>query len=284
MSENRKVPEYLYHYTSINILAYILKDKQFRFSSLPLLDDKEEAVIFGDEEWTKYCFVSAWTDEERESIPMWKMYSGNMNGVRIRLPSQLFPQYPITYKDICGITSDLMGLKIDCSAVSDDIVYYSPIPLPKLLNANYSFWIPPNCVTLTKMIYGNKEERIRPKVTRNTKPGVTLYLEKAGKYKRDCWKFQREWRYSVNIYPGPFTELFGHGPHTVNEVWDGLLKRPNLDFSYYYLKVDPAKFHDMEITLGPLSNPADRDIVELLCKQHNSCAKIKDSELKDKIR
>ena len=87
--------EYLYHYTSVSSLAMILKSKNIRFSPLSVLDDKEEQM----HNYSKYVFVSSWTDDELESIPMWKMYSSPTEGVRIKLPKYPFYNYRNTASD-----------------------------------------------------------------------------------------------------------------------------------------------------------------------------------------
>ena len=84
-----EVPEYLYHYTTINSLAMILSTKSFRFTRLNNLNDPKEGVtsdINGSEEMI-YC--SSWTAHEKDTIPLWKMYT-NLIGVRLRMPVNMF--------------------------------------------------------------------------------------------------------------------------------------------------------------------------------------------------
>lgn len=86
-------PAFVYHYTSIPTLALILKNRTIRFNSFRCVDDLQEIMSAEEKEYGKYCFVSCWTHEVRESIPMWKMYSDSMKGVRIGLPVFPFQQY-----------------------------------------------------------------------------------------------------------------------------------------------------------------------------------------------
>lgn len=81
---------YLYHYTSIETLALILKNKTIRFSSLSRVDDIEEQRTDDYGNLGRFCFVSCWTNETEESIPLWNLYTPNMTGVRIRLPINPF--------------------------------------------------------------------------------------------------------------------------------------------------------------------------------------------------
>lgn len=85
--------DYLYHYTSIETLALILKNKTLCFNNLLNVDDSEEAETFDMGKFGKFVYVSCWTDDEQESIPLWNLYTPDMHGVRIRLPRYPFKKY-----------------------------------------------------------------------------------------------------------------------------------------------------------------------------------------------
>ncbi|GHB47605.1 hypothetical protein GCM10007094_41120 [Pseudovibrio japonicus] len=80
--------EYVYHYTTIQVLALILDNKTLRFKAAATLNDKKEGsqIIKGRNELT---FISSWSKEEEESLPMWSLYGG-LDGVRIGLPIEIF--------------------------------------------------------------------------------------------------------------------------------------------------------------------------------------------------
>lgn len=78
--------EYLYHYTSIETLALILANKTICFNNLLNVDDSEEAETFDMGKFGRFVYVSCWTSDGQESIPLWNLYTPNMHGVRIRLP------------------------------------------------------------------------------------------------------------------------------------------------------------------------------------------------------
>lgn len=79
-------PKYLYHYTTIDTLALILKNKTIRFNKLTNTDDLEESMTSDLSNLGRFLFVSCWTDSAEESIPLWHIYSRNLSGVRIKLP------------------------------------------------------------------------------------------------------------------------------------------------------------------------------------------------------
>ena len=93
----------IYHYTSIQTLALILRNKKIRFNRLDKVDDMEESIYGSGPNRTKlgiYAFVSCWTKSEKENPALWKMYT-DYKGVRIGLDAMPFK----TYKAKDGFTS-----------------------------------------------------------------------------------------------------------------------------------------------------------------------------------
>jgi hypothetical protein len=62
--------EFLYHYTNIETLALIMKNRTIRFNSLCNLDDLQEQTTQDNQNFGRFIFVSCWTDVKKESIPM----------------------------------------------------------------------------------------------------------------------------------------------------------------------------------------------------------------------
>ena len=93
----------IYHYTNLESLALILKNKTIRFNRLDKVDDIEEgnAESYGVR-FCKYVFVSCWTENPIESIPLWKIYSGEFGGVRISVEQEMFQEYVISDLDFGG--------------------------------------------------------------------------------------------------------------------------------------------------------------------------------------
>ena len=73
--------DYLYHYTSIETLALILSNRKIRLNRLDKVDDPQEQIAKEIADMGKLVFVSSWTDDSDESIPMWKMYGSLESGV-----------------------------------------------------------------------------------------------------------------------------------------------------------------------------------------------------------
>ena len=85
-----EIPKYLYHYTNIDSLALILKNRTIRLNSLDRMDDLQEQETADIRNIGQFIYVSSWTDDERESIPMWNMYANIEAGVRIKMKANPF--------------------------------------------------------------------------------------------------------------------------------------------------------------------------------------------------
>lgn len=85
--------DFLYHYTSIESLAYILKNKTIKFNNLMNVDDPEEAETSDLGKFGRHCLVSCWTDVSEDILPMWNMYTPDMRGVRIGMKKNPFKEH-----------------------------------------------------------------------------------------------------------------------------------------------------------------------------------------------
>ena len=116
-----KEVEYLYHYTSIENLSLILKNKTIRLNSLDKMDDLQEQRSAEIKNFGMFTFVSCWTSDEEESIPMWNMYTPLTSGVRIKMRPRPFVQYDnVPVKQLREWAHKNSGL-----TVSEDNIHFS---------------------------------------------------------------------------------------------------------------------------------------------------------------
>lgn len=82
----------IFHYTSIGALAMILSTRTIRFSRLDTVDDPDEYSYGKNSEinLTRFIYVSCWSNNPNESIPQWKIYGNNQEGVRISMDHEMF--------------------------------------------------------------------------------------------------------------------------------------------------------------------------------------------------
>ena len=262
-------PKYLYHYTSIETLALILESKKIRFNRLDNVDDLEEAETSDLGNLGRYCFVSCWTEDKEESIPFWGMYTRDMKGVRIKMPSDMFKTYEVHQTD---------------ARVSVKTEKFSKFKPSEIFRQD-TLISPPWDNILTKVEYTNDNKLIYPKIidTNRENESGKLYLkfDMLVKYKRQHWAFQNEWRFKFNIVPiSRLDKEKGNYIKFINHLKDNM----NLDIDCYFLDIDETKLKEMEIIVGPNTTEAEKIIVEALIKKFNPDAKVFDSSLKNKIK
>lgn len=278
--DDKKVPKYLYHYTSISSLAMILSSKKLKLTPLNKLDDLEEGKFKDLCHMAKYCFVSSWTDDEKESIPLWKMYAGNLDGVRIKMkanPFKLHSVYETNYLEREGE----MVLKREYGNSFWTFIQQEDYDSGEYMCNEVNRREKKNSL-LHKVMYTRDNELLYPQVYNQVDEKTSVYnILNLGYYKHDVWDFQQEWRYIINFFP--FCNSFSNVPSPCSDL---IKLDVSLPFENYYLDIDDQAFAEMEITLAPKMNEGDKIIVKKLVEEYNPNAvnKIIDSNLTGKIR
>lgn len=238
-------PKVLYHYTSVESLAMILSTKTFRLSPLSALDDLQEEKTEDVTQIGRTVFVSSWTDDSKESIPMWNMYSKMEAGVRIKAETNLFETGHVLSGEISGY---------------------------KLYNDN-RYLFPPE---LKKVIYTDEIKKIIPKIVCGDKHSWSQ--KEFGIYKNKAWEFQSEWRYIVRVWPG---KNFDNEDENIEIIYNKFSLTMD---SYIYLNIVPKMFDKLEITLSPKISEGNRVIVDTLKYKYCPKLIVHESELKECIR
>lgn len=266
--------EYLYHYTNIETLALILSNHTFRLNSLDQMDDLQEKETSDVKNIGQFCYISSWTDNETESIPMWKMYSSLNSGVRIKLKTNPFKIYENTPASVATVSS------LPVTDNSSGSYLKSIIPVADMLAKGF---ICPGAMAnniLHKVEYTSDHSKLYPKLVNHSGDKFSIELGLLGKFKNVHWEFQNEWRYILQFYPlninqnpeisAKQAQLMG------NKILLGQEKQP---FPYYDLHLDDDAYSHMEITLSPQISAGNRLIVNALIEKYNPTASIHDSSL-----
>lgn len=272
--------EYLYHYTSMESLALILKNRTIRLNPLDKMDDLQEQKTADIENLGKFVFVSSWTEDATESIPMWKMYTDSKAGVRVKLHKNPFlwhtakaadivraleKPYEVTKESVPSIRSFL-----DLSLMYKD-GYYSPQAR--------------NGELLHKVEYTPDITKLEPKVVeRHDQNTISIEIGRLGKHKSEYWEFQKEWRYMMTFFPMNYDLFNGDMSQWIAQFITKLLQGNEVPpFRYYDLEIDPVYFSEMEITCSPQMSLGNRVILDSLVEKYNPDAKVINSELLGKI-
>lgn len=241
----------IYHYTSLDTLSLILKNKTIRFNRLDRVDDPEEASYGSGSINTKlgrYIFVSCWTKAPEENERLWDMYTHN-KGVRIGMDEDMFvhPQMrkigpyskvPIT------LTKDFFTFDLDRPIVLYDVIYVDDM-----------------------------KERVKNYITEEGKY-LKCIIKDLGLYKSTQWNYQNESRFKIVVYPiqySPSDRTNNYRVDLYNYLFSLLkaikenkpLKTPYIDYP-----LNPDKLNLIEVMMGPQTSEQDRRKVEELLKDY----------------
>lgn len=271
--------EYLYHYTSIENLALILKNKTIRLNPLDKMDDLQEQKTADVQNLGKFVFVSSWTDDSTESIPMWKMYTNPTSGVRIRLRKNPFTWHGTNGADI----EKVLGIPAQDEKTKANHVN-TFLDLSKMMDGGYYSVQSWSGDILKQMIYTDDITKLEPRVANVDDGRIQISIGSLGRYKNMHWEFQKEWRYIMTFISMNFKSGMGAIEKSfalsVNKM---LLGKEQPPFRFYDLDIDPQYFAEMEITCSPQMTTGNRILVELLVEKFNPSAQIHESELLGKI-
>lgn len=268
--------DYLYHYTNVETLALILSNRTLRFNSLENVDDLQEKVARDLKKLGSCIFVSCWTEESEERIPMWKMYGSLEAGVRIKLC-----KYPFQEKD--DITEGL-------NEVAPGRVLGDNKGLPKALFSmaemiRFGFATPflQQRKILYKVEYTSEENKLYPTLVKEDQEWASIDLGKLGICKNLGWSFQKEWRYILRLLPLDYSSdnIVKSFLSSMNAMKNDSLRLP---FSYIDREISGEAFSGMEITLSPKISAGNRVIVKSLVEKYNPSATIVESSFYGLIR
>ncbi len=258
-------PPFLYHYSSVESLARILKHGTFRFSRLDNLNDPLEGLSLDIEQAREHIFASSWTANPDDQIPMWRMYTGDMTGVRIRLPSNLFSKSEELEIFDLGIEGRYIGCR--CNPFS---FFIGSSYLGLSLNIEYVFG------PLEIVYKDTKEEVTNICSGKHQAPtGITvgrINLNNLGDAKIKHWQYEQEWRFRVYATPTGFPVL---GSHDI----DLPLLLPGTPIKYVDVPFNMRCLNDLEILIGPRGNEAHKIILETLVSVYAPNAKVTKSKI-----
>lgn len=270
----------LYHYTSLETLALILKNRTIMFNRLDKVDDVEEGTIVSNGVYLgRNVFVSCWTEDAEESIPMWNIYAHGSAGVRIGLRKDMFCDYLI--KD----------LQLANGQKTQGYIYDK---LPPETFTNNDYWILPilnkdeeNFYRHIEYVNDVKEKTNKiVSLTKNEDGTSTtnISINKIGKYKHKRWEFQHESRFALTAFAkNPFLMDPKEAPNIMNNA---IMQNQPLPIDRYFMHLKDDVVENIEIIISPEANEGHRLIVEALCNQYlkENKYKIQQSELGDSVR
>ena len=271
----------LYHYTSVDSLACILKSHTIRFMPLDTLDDLQEKVTADLKHIASYVYVSCWSDDPEESIPMWRMYTPDNAGVRMELPALPFKMHP-NGPFVAADKSDSGGEGPSAGGNPPSLRPYISAVLEGVLTPALQTDDQSNI--LHQVVYTDDQALLYPTIYSQDNGQVQISLDRLGKHKNTYWSFQHEWRFVFSAIRfsilGSMQDPVRTFSLAVNEMMNGKTRQP---FSHYDLELDEEAFSNMRIMLSPRLSYGNRIIVESLVEKYNPTAAVMDSRLQGLI-
>lgn len=286
--------EYLYHYTTVDTLELILKNKTIRFNPLTNMDDNLEQWSAHGKQEGSHVFISSWTESEDEIPDMWKQYCrpSPERGVRIRMVKNPFSvennHLPYGIKEAAAewiaIKNNFIEKTLHRKVRSyEDHIRLFPVALVRNRNAKNELIslhekISHNkveCLTrdvdklLLKVEYTDDYNKIYPSMYYDYMGEHFEMYDQYGVYKDTSWDWQKEWRYRLH-----FRMLTPGIRHN-----DGTIDLYPLPFDYYDLILDDKKIKDMQIMLSPVILEEAKTKVEQIVKEYNPSAEVVFSNL-----
>jgi hypothetical protein len=243
----------LFHYTSINTLALILKTKSIQFGRLDLVNDPTEGLVSDFHSQAPYIFISCWTENEEENFALWSMYTQDMRGVRIELRLPLFESYKV-----CDNKNFLTSEE-------------------EILNEEIGYFIVGGLNEPQKIQYTDDKNLLKPSI----RDEVGLNIASVAKHKRSIWAFEQEYRYRLEILPIDKSKRSDHFPDRYQHLIETQTPPP---IKKYLVKINDSAFLTMKITYGPKVQHGDIEIIESLVAFYNPTAKILSSKLTGLVR
>ena len=264
----------IYHYTTIETLALILRNHTIRFSRLDKVDDIEESEFSSGPTNVRlgnYVFASCWTRCEEESIAQWKIYAG-YDGVRITMPEDdLFQTYDITPEFANSMQS---YFKPPFSPVGKDAICCPSI----------------NPVVCEDVVYTDDPALLAKGAIIDTGTHTALSTTNAGKYKRKIWEFQKECRFKFLVYPmqESIVEYLVKTEIDINQTFpisakgmrNIIQEKMPICQEYYDATMSATALNHLQVMLGPRTSVAQETIVEALLIHYAPKAVLRHSVLK----
>lgn len=276
----------IHHYTNIEALALILRNRTLRFNRLDQVDDPEESnFISNGVNLGIYTFVSCWTEAKEESIPMWKMYTNGKWGVRLSVEKLgLFKTYCDDANFVHNGLRNIGGANLKY-LFPTQVRFKQSEYIPPHLNEDYDA-----CQFYRKIEYvddvkSHANDSVTIEETPNNQTRMNIRYDRVGRFKNRRWAFQEESRFVLNFLPGNPIAAFNTSAFNREQLrfMENIKRNKELGFSHYDMHLSDAAFANLMITMSPLGGDPQRVIVEALCDRYAPGVLVQNSNLMGKL-
>lgn len=250
----------IYHYTSIEKLALILKNRTLRFNNARNVDDPDEAITEDYGSMQDYVFISSWSKKKNESIPLWKIYGAGCHGVRLETDTK--------YIKFLGEETPTHGIYKVVQNVKKEI--------PSDFFINVWQHKKPGIYPYFETNYKDRSRVLKKDISTDTTEMWEYQIDEVFNTKQECWAFEEEIRFIL------LGCSLNHGQDQNNwqQVFNRIINKEKIDSNYVDLLLQDDFFDNLKILKGPLQNEAETTILKSLVQAHNYNITIHDSSIK----
>lgn len=263
----------IYHYTSIENLALILKHKTIRFNRLDRMEDPcEKSFLINQLDWSPYTYVSCWTENPVENLPLWHMYTDGGKGIRIGIEKDFIDW------DKQAIAFSVPSRQQHHKSVSKDSsgafsVTFNPTRIYRPLSDEMCY---------RKVKYVSEKEYLEyekniGRVSAFMDIDEDMMRKYVGRFRKDKWAFQDESRFILYAVPYTSTDPVVSHNDFINLIRLNIANH----VPYIDVPIKPEKLRDIEVTLGPNIDEGQGILAKALLHKYAPGAHLTYSALSD---
>ncbi|MBV7509736.1 DUF2971 domain-containing protein [Bacillus sp. sid0103] len=217
------------------------------------VNDKNEAQSLDFPLANTAIFTSSWTSHSDESIPMWRMYARDMDGVRIKLPVNMFKGRDTPTVFDKGGSQIRYADSINIQRKESKLVFHTN----RIFGPNKVYYTNEDKYLLSKTLHQSYDDYI------------TINLHDLGMFKEKCWEFEQEWRFKILAFPNE------------SSLPDDEITKENLDLNTYPIieksinvNLETGIFNEAEFMLGPKASEAQHILLTSLIEKYAPEARV----------
>lgn len=237
---------YLYQYTNFDSFLHIAMEHTLLFNRIDKMNDRQEAELFKNEEVARLVFISCFSTQQEESIPMWNTYTQKNEGIRLKIEITKEKVFDSIFDD------------------SKNIVDLSGKTIGQIGRANGSYDINDWLADISQSDIWYKDSKEIDEFS--IKEGNVYCLNRMAVVKDKAWNYERESRFILKL-------------RTVRDN----VEIPNI--TGFLVPINFENIKTLEITFGPWMDDCKKncikDVVEKYLPRIN--VKFKDSKFIKKI-
>lgn len=226
--------------------------------------------------YCQYCGSKLILDDEKQEYTINKNININRTTRRIDDAKILHEEYQ-EKRDELYFTEDTTSY-IDLRKLYDENRASVVAELPKLIPVTYTS---DEALLRPKTRFGDSIDDLAHKSNGKQSSDIRYDLSNLGKFKREGWRFQKEWRYWISMSPWGMKELEGATTHThielARRLEDEKTKPP---YERFFVELSDDAISQMRIVFGPRMTEAEKILAKHLIEYSGLGGNWRDSVLR----